>query len=342
MNSPESPRLPAYASFVRPATGAWQRLFLNLLLRILVKWTAGLGIDIPRLRARQAALDRRARPGAGVTRNPVDCDGVAAEWLRPRPCDDSRVLLYLHGGAFIARSPETHAAMLASWCSHLEAVALMVDYRLAPEHPYPAALDDCHEAYRWLLRQGHDPRQIVISGDSAGGNLVLALLQRLRSAGEAMPACAVLLSPFLDFTLSGTSAVSNARRDPVFTPAFALAIRACYAPPERFLDGSVSPLYGNFHGLPPMLFQVGSTEMLLDDAVRAAARAHDSGVPVSLEIWDRLPHVFQALPVLPQAHEAVGNIIRFIRQHAGWNVAWRQMAGKPGQPTSGARARGNA
>lgn len=194
----------------------------------------------------------------------------------------------------------------------------MVDYRLAPEHPYPAALDDCNAAYGWLLRQGIEPAQIVLAGDSAGGNLALATMQRLKAEGVPLPACAVLLSPFLDFSLGGNSVLDNARADPVFTLAFGIGIRACYAQPRQYLDPGVSPLFGDFASLPPLLFQVGSREMLLDDSMRAAALAQSAGVPTQLEIWERLPHVFQAIAVLPQARQAAESVLRFISSHTGW------------------------
>lgn len=318
---PSEQALPPYAKVVATGFGFGWRLFINLLLRVFVKWTQGLRLNVAQLRQRQAGLDRRMvqRLPQGCLAD-VDCDGVAAQWLN-LPGSAERVILYFHGGAFIARSPSLHAAMVARCCAPLAARALMVDYRLAPEHQFPAAADDCHRAYRWLLAQGYRPDQIVIGGDSAGGNLALATLHRIKAAGEPMPACAVLFSPFVDFTLSGASVVSNSRRDPIFTLAFAAAIRACYAPPERFLDPAVSPLFGDFHGFPPLLIQVGSSEMLLDDATRAAARADAAGVCVELEIWDRMPHVFQALPILPQAGKALESVIRFINLHTGWMQA---------------------
>lgn len=303
--------LPVFAKFIATSWAFWPRLLINLLLRVLVKWTLGLRIDVAGARRKQEGLDARVRAKAReLTLEAVDCGGVAAQWL-DGGAPNGRVILYLHGGAFIARSPHLHAAMVQRWCARLSARALMVDYRLAPEHPYPAAADDCHAAYRWLLAQGYRAEQVVIGGDSAGGNLTLATLHRIKAAGEPLPACAVLLSPFVDFTLSGESMATNARRDPIFTPAFALGIRAQYAPPERFLDPAVSPLFGDFRGLPPLLFQVGSTEMLLDDSTRAAAKAQAAGVRVELEIWDRMPHVFQALP-LPQSARADDSIVRFV------------------------------
>ena len=319
--------LPAHSRYIRPKQGRWVGALLDLALRILVKWPLGLHIDLLALRRRMAALNRQVEPASpGIRRQPLQCHGVSAEWLVPEAGEARRVLLYLHGGAFVVRTPDLHAAMLAPWCRALDARALMVDYRLSPEHPYPAALDDCLAAYRWLLDQGIAPQDIVIAGDSAGGNLALASLQRLRAEDLPMPACAVLLSPFLDFSLGGRSALDNARRDPVFDLAFAIGIRAFYASPAEYLDPGVSPLFGSFRGLPPLLFQVGSSEMLLDDSVRAAALAEAAGVPVQLEIWHRLPHVFQAMAILPQARAAAGSIVEFIRRHTGWEAAQRLTA----------------
>lgn len=313
---------PTYLRYMKGSDGWYKRVCINLLLRLLVKWTSGLRVRVGLLRQRQLDFGRRvAHIPTNVRREALNCDGVSGEWLTPENTVAGRVILYIHGGAFVARSPDLHVTMVAPWCRALCSQALMVDYGLAPEHRYPAAIDDVHAAYRWLISEGWNPKEIVLAGDSAGGNLALALLHRLKAAGEQLPVCAVLLSPLVDFTLSGASMVRESRRDPVFTLAFACAIREQYAPPERFLDPTVSPLFGDYQGLPPLLFQVGSTEMLLDDSTRAAARAHAAGVQVELEIWHRLPHVFQALPMLPEARQAAKRIVDFIARHATWRLA---------------------
>ena len=313
--------LPPYTRFVAPRSGALRRWWFNLFLRMTVKRMLAPGADITELRQKQAGLDVRfgiVDPAA--RRTPVAIGTVAGEWIDMPESRPERVLLYLHGGAFIFRFPHTHAAFVARIGRLLGARTLMVDYRLAPEHPYPAAPDDCHAAYRWLLAQGCDPRNIVIAGDSAGGNLTLATLHRIKAAGEPLPACAVMLSPFVDFTLSSPSLVGNEKADPMFTLAGIVALRELYAPPERFLDASLSPMFGDFTGLPPLLLQAGSTEMLRDESARIAARAHAAGVPVEFEIWDRLPHVFQIFRDLPQAGEAIDSIVRFVGKHAGWTA----------------------
>jgi acetyl esterase/lipase len=314
----EAEPLPHYATFVSPREGKRQRRWLNMLLRFTAR-RVRIDADIASLRATQARFDERlGTVDADVRTAPVDCAGVRSEWIEGPASQPGRTILYLHGGAFMFRFPKTHTGLVGRWCKRLGARALMPDYRLAPEHRFPAGLDDCYTAYRWLLLQGSDPKSIVIAGDSAGGNLALATLLRVKLSGEPLPACAVLLSPVVDFTMSGRSVFANAKRDPVFRLVALLAMREQYAPPERFLDPAVSPLYGDFRGLPPLFFQVGSTEMLLDESTRAAAKAHASGVPVTLEIWDRMPHVFQAVASLPQAALATDRIARFIATHTGW------------------------
>lgn len=315
----DSANIAAITQVFEPAKGHWKYSLLNLLLRVSVKWRHGLEVNVSSVRDQVTKLDRQApKQLPGLNRLKANADGVSGEWLVPDNHQDNRVVLYLHGGAFVASSPNVHATMLAPWCEALGARALMVDYRLAPEHPFPAASDDSFTAYKWLLEQGFAPKDIVIAGDSAGGNLVLSTLLRLKAEQLALPACAVLLSPFLDFTLSGRSALTNARRDPIFTSAFAIGVRSHYAPAELHSDPRVSPLLGDFEGLPPMLFQVGSTEMLLDDSVRAASKARDAKVPVQLEIWEKLPHVFQTIDALPQAKTAAQRICQFVGQHTDW------------------------
>jgi acetyl esterase/lipase len=252
-----------------------------------------------------------------VRHTPLADAGFAAEWIDCAGGCPERVILYLQGGAFMFRWRGVYTAMIARWCKRLKARALMVDYRLAPEYPFPAATNDCHAAYGWLLAQGYDPKNIVLGGDSAGGNLALVTLQRIGGANQPMPACAVLLSAGVDFTLSSRSMVLNEGSDPMFDLSELVMMRGFYAPPERYADPWVSPLFGDFAGLPPLLFQVGSREVLLDESMRAAARANAAGVTVAVEIWKNMGHVFQAMP-LPQAKAALGRIARFVTQHTHW------------------------
>jgi acetyl esterase/lipase len=312
--------LPPYIQRISSRGGELKRAWLYSLLRLTSKGTSFVDADIGALRAEQRKWDARlARIDPRVRRSPVDIAGISAEWIDAPDSQSNRIILYLHGGSFMFRFPGIYTAMVARWCLRLKARSLMVDYRLAPEHPYPAARDDCYSAYRWLLGQGHDPRNIVMAGDSAGANLALVTLQRIRDAGEPLPACVVLLSAGVDFTLSSPSMITNESRDPMLDLSELVAMRAYYAPPERYLDPGVSPLFGDFKGLPPMLLQVGSLEVLLDESTRAAARAHEAGVAVTVEIWEEMGHVFQALP-LPQAGAALEHIAGFLEAHAGWPV----------------------
>ena len=293
------------------------------LMRLTFKRMQPGDLNIDTVRRGAAALDTRlGRTEADVTISRQMCDHVPVEWLdvpRSRP---DRIFLYFHGGAFTVRLPKLQTAMVARWCRALGARALMVRYRLAPEHPFPAGPDDCLAAYRWLLDHCGDASQIVIAGDSAGGNLTLVTLLRARDAGLPLPGAAVMLSPAVDFSASGRSAVVNEEADPLFTLPMLRWLGEMYlTEPDLYLSPNVSPLIGDFTGLPPLLFQVGSSEMLLDDSTRAAAKAHAAGVTVQLDVFEGMPHVFQAMPQLAECEIADANLFAFVSQNAGWHSA---------------------
>ncbi|SDU30154.1 Acetyl esterase/lipase [Pseudomonas pohangensis] len=321
MSHKDNRQLPVYVERLKVAGGFWRRLFLQILFRLAAKGNLRLGMNIQKMRRQQEALDVRMTPADFSTRRrAAETDEFQAEWVEAPDLQPQRVILYLHGGAFMFRFPRTHARLAGDWCKALNARALMVDYRLAPEHRWPAGIDDCHAAYRWLLASGIQAENIVLAGDSAGGNLSLALLHRIKAAGEPMPACAVLLSPFVDFTLSSPSLCLNELRDPIFTARGIVAVRSYYAEPEQFLEPGLSPLFGDYRNFPPLLFQASDTEMLRDESLRAAARAHAAGVNVRVELWQgQLPHVFQAFHKLPQTKAAVARILAFIGQHTHWD-----------------------
>ncbi len=289
-------------------------------LRLMLRTRVTPDTDILALRRQFAKLDaRHVALDRSVARTPVDCDGVPAEWITVPESRDERVLFYLRGGSFAFRFANAHAALIARLCRKLHARALVPDYRLAPEHPWPAAPDDCHAAYRFLLGNGYRARDVVVAGDSAGGNLALVTLQRARKAGEPMPACAVLLSPALDCTMQSPSMAHFDGVDPLLRLSALLVLRRHYVPsPELYMHPDVSPLFGDFSGLPPLFFQAGSTEMLRDEAVRAADKAHAAGVDVELELWRDAPHVFQIADFLPEASIALAHIARFVRMRTGW------------------------
>lgn len=279
--------------------------------------------DIAALRRRYETLDaRHVRLDPRVRRTAVDCAGVPAEWISVPETRPGRTLLLLHGGSFAFRFPNTHAAFAARLCRRLQARALIPDYRLIPEHRHPAAPDDCQAAYRWLLARGCDPAGLVLVGDSAGGNLALVMLHRCLRAGDALPACAVLLSPAVDCTLESRSMVENADTDPVVRLGNLLLLRRHYVPtPHLYTDPDVSPLYGDFARFPPLFLQVGHSELLRDEAVRTAEKAHAAGVDVELELWPDTVHGFQLAAFLPEARQAIDQIERFVLARTGWAPA---------------------
>jgi acetyl esterase/lipase len=293
---------------------------LNAWLRVAVKRRLPQDADIARLRSVYERLDaRQFAPPRDVVRESVTCGGVPAEWVRVPTSRDERVLLYFHGGSFAFRFPNAHAAFASRLARRLGMRALIPDYRLAPENPFPAAPSDCHATYRWLLGQGVEPRNVVFAGDSAGGNLALVTLHRARRSGEPMPRCAILLSPAVDCTLTSPSFVDNQRRDPMLRLESLLVLRRHYVPsPHDYTNPEVSPLFGDFAGFPPLFFQAGSTEILRDEATRAADKANAAGVDVELELWPDAAHAFQIVPFLPEASLALDSIVRFVCKRTGW------------------------
>lgn len=290
---------------------SWQARLLNALYRRAVKRRSRRSIDLAVMRRRMAGLDRWLGSGGAVQRAPVDANGVAADWITGSPTEGPRTLLYLHGGGFMLRSPRIHARLAARLCHVLGARALMPHYRLAPEHPLPVAHKDCFHAYRWLLAQSHRAGDIVLAGDSAGGLLVLATLQRIRDAGLAAPACAVLFSPGSDLA-DLDSAIAAAGDDPMISaPALELLQRLVVAPIDP-RDPAISPCAGSLAGLPPLLIQVGSTEALLGQSMKAAALARAGGTPVELQVWPQMPHVFQAVAWLPESRRALTRVGEFV------------------------------
>ncbi|MCV2371320.1 alpha/beta hydrolase [Paucibacter oligotrophus] len=263
---------------------------------------------------------RHFKLGPSVRREPVSCNGVPAEWISVPQTQPGRIILYLHGGSFAFRFPNAHASFAARLCQRLGAKALIPDYRLAPEHPFPAAPDDCQASYRWLLGNGCKPEQLLVVGDSAGGNLALVTLHRSLQAREPMPACAVLLSPAVDCTLDSPSMAANEARDPMFSLRNFLVLRRLYVPsPLLYTHPDVSPLFGDFAGFPPLFLQAGQSEMLCDEAIRIAHKAHASGVDVELELWPETPHLFQMAPFLPEAVRALDEIEKFVCTRMVWH-----------------------
>ena len=262
----------------------------------------GLGAMTPRL--------------AGVTASVVDAGGVSAEWITPEGADQKRVVLYLHGGGYLLGSVNSHRAMLERLAKAAGSRVLALNYRLAPEAPFPAAVDDAVAGYRWLLAQGIAAKHITIAGDSAGGGLTIGALLALRDAGDAMPGCAVPISPWNDMEGTGASMQTRAAVDPMVQKAGLSEMAGAYLQGADTKNPLASPLYGNFKGLPPMLIQVGDAETLLDDTTRIEPKLKAAGVDVTVEVWDEMIHVWHLFaPMLDKGQEAIDRIGAYVRQH---------------------------
>lgn len=271
-------------------------------------------VDVAERRERLDALGSVYRPADDIRIEPVNADGVPAEWSLSPGADAGRVLLYLHGGGFSAGSIVSHRAMVTETGRAAQARTLAIDYRRTPEHPFPAALDDALCAYRWLRTQGVAPERIAIGGDSAGGGLTLATMVALRDAGAPLPACGWCISPWVDMEARGGSFTTKAAIDPMINKDYILELASWYlaaTPPQTFL---AAPIHADLNGLPPLLIQVGSAETLLDDSVQIAARAGAADVRVTLEIWPDMIHAwplfYQQLTDGRRAIEAAGAFIR--------------------------------
>jgi epsilon-lactone hydrolase len=245
----------------------------------------------------------------------VDAGGQpAVRVTTPRSRADHHIL-YLHGGAYIYGSPLLYRDLSWRIADAAKAVVWMLDYRLAPEHPFPAALDDAACAYRWLLAQGADPRRTAVMGDSAGGGLTFGTLLKLRDEGEPMPAAAAGLSPWTDLTITSASSRLFAKTDPMLNLGDARHYVCWYLGDADRRNPYASPVFGDPAGLPPSLIQAGDDEMLRDDAVTMAERMRAAGVPAELELWPRMPHVWHMLAcVVPEGQRAIERIGAFLQQ----------------------------
>jgi epsilon-lactone hydrolase len=254
-------------------------------------------------------------PADDVSCEAVDCDGVPGEWSLAPGSERSRVLLYFHGGGYCSGSIISHRRLVTEAGRAARMRTLAIDYRRAPEHPFPAAHEDAMAAWRFLRRQDVAANHVAVGGDSAGGNLALALIQHLRATGEPLPGCVWLISPWTDLTMSGATLASKDVIDPLIHKAYLEELAAAYVPPAIDRKNRlISPLYADLSGFPPVLIQVGSAETLLDDAVRIAAAAGAADVPVTLEIW---PQMIHAWPVwnagLTDGRRALASAGQFIR-----------------------------
>src|SRR5713101_3453824 len=253
---------------------------------------------------------------ADVKTEPVNAGGVKSEWVTAPNADPGRAVLYLHGGGYVIGSMNTHRDLAARISRAAKARVLLIDYRLAPEHPFPAAVEDSVAAYRWMLAQGLKPNRIAVAGDSAGGGLAVATLVAIRDAKLPIPGAGVCLSPWVDMEGIGKSMESKAAIDPVVQREGLLGMAAAYLGGQNPRSPLAAPLYADLKGLPPLLIQVGEAETLLDDSTRLADRAKAAGVSAKLEVWPEMIHVWQVFAsFLPEGQQAVDGIGGFLKEH---------------------------
>jgi monoterpene epsilon-lactone hydrolase len=274
-------------------------------------------LSLQEQRTRIDALARRGiRLPKGITACSVQVDGVHGEWLEPQWVDPHKAILYLHGGGYCICSIDTHRGLAARIALSSNCRVLIIDYRLAPEHKYPAALEDALKSYHWLLRQGIDPEKIGVGGDSAGGGLTIATALSLRDAGKPLPAALFLISPWTDLTFTGESLQSRKASDPIFGgDREMLPFAPAYYGDHDPTDPLISPIFSQPAGLPPTLIQVGNDEMLLDDSTRMDEKLKEAGVDTRIQIWTGMWHVFQAFaPYNPESQKAIDEIGKFLQE----------------------------
>ena len=274
--------------------------------------------DLGMLRARFEQMAGRMRRPRGIALRHATVAGIDCDWLVPTGCDRAPLLYYLHGGAYVMGSSRTHRALVGHIAKAAGVRAVLPNYRLAPEHRFPASIEDACAVYRRLLEQGEDPAQVAIGGDSAGGGLTMATLISLRDAGDPLPGAVLLLSPWLDLTASGESMRTRAELDPLFRPERMDEVADYYCERDEVDDPRVSPVFADVTGLPPVFIQVGDHEILLSDSTRLSDRLSAAGGDVTLQIWPDMWHVFQYFAgQMPEAKHAIRDIGDFLRRRLG-------------------------
>jgi epsilon-lactone hydrolase len=288
-----------------------QQLQLDAILR-----QGGLdtNADVPTLRAAFSELIAQVPVPPDIEQNPVDIGGVAGVEVTIQGRQAENVILYFHSGVYVIGSAAATVPLVGDLVRRTGTKGITLDYRLAPEHPYPAAVEDARAAYEGLLAQGTAPGQIALAGESAGGGLVVALLLALQEAGVPLPSCGYLMSPYVDLTLSGETLAEKREVDPILTPDGLRARVPDYVGGADAADPYISPIFADLRELPPLLIQVGSHEVLLSDALRLAERAAISDVPVTLDVTPGVPHVFQAYAgLLDEAGAALDRASDFLK-----------------------------
>jgi monoterpene epsilon-lactone hydrolase len=270
--------------------------------------------DFKKIRRKISRLSKLMIPAFGVRIDIDEINGLHAEWLTPKNRVEGKLLLYLHGGGYVVGGCDMHRQMVSHIARAGRIRALLPEYRLAPEHKFPAAIDDAVSTYRALLDMGIKAEDVIFAGDSAGGGLAVGSLLALRDAGDPMPAAVVLLSPFLDATGSGESMQTRKDRDPLFYPEGLPTIVDHYCEPHQRRFPQISPLFADVEGLPPMFIQVGDDEILLSDSERFAVQCVAAGIEVELQVWPEMWHVFQFfVGKLPEARKAIKQMGAYIQ-----------------------------
>ena len=296
---------------------SWQVRVLEIYFRVQRAFAPKGGeVDVLKERVELDKLGAMFKLPKGIKAVKELAGGVLAEWLIPPGVSNGRVVLYLHGGSYISGSCNSHRSIAANIASASKARALTLDYRLAPEHPHPAAVEDAVAAYKWLINGQVDPKRLAIAGDSAGGGLAVALLVSLRDRNIPLPAACVCLSPWTDLTFTGESWKSKAAVDLIIYDykerAFAKMFLAGIDPKTPL----ASPLYADLKGLPPLLVQVGTDEVLLADSTRLVERAKQAGVNAVIDEWEKMQHVWQfAASFIPEGRRAIDRIGEFINKN---------------------------
>ncbi|MFX1273784.1 MAG: alpha/beta hydrolase [Promethearchaeota archaeon] len=274
----------------------------------------------PTLEEQRANLDliaAMAKKDDDMQINQIDAGGCPAEWISTNDSTENRAVLYLHGGGYVAGGPHTHRGIATRLSRLIKGRTLLLDYRLAPENPFPAGLEDCINAYKWLINsEGIAPKNIIIAGDSSGGGLTIATQLKLKEENIPLPRITICISPWIDLTLTSNAFKNNAEIDPFLTPELLISASKWYYGENDPKDPFITTLYGALQGLPPILITVGTQELLYDDAVHLAERAKEAGVEVVLEIFKDMIHVFQAfIGFFPEAQEGMDKIGEFIKKY---------------------------
>lgn len=299
-----------------------QSLLVSTALRQIVKRRSYGEVNVPNVRSWVDRLMGLPWSHSAVHFESLRGSALRGEWVSCRNHRNSPlVVLYLHGGGYFFCSPRTHRPVTAALAQHLGGSTLALQYRLAPEHPYPAALEDSLSAYSWLLDQGYQPRQIVLAGDSAGGGLALSTLVKLRDLGFPLPAACCCFSPWTDLAATGESLDRNDPSCAMFSAAGIRRARLLYVGQADPFDPTLSPLYADLRGLPPLMLQVSDSEVLLDDSTRFATRAREAGVSVRLQIWPKQPHVWQLFHrLVPEGRTSLLEASEFLLQHLDYEA----------------------